>query len=90
MANVSYNQPCDLEISLPRNGGRQVEVIDPADGSFSVLSGVHRRGEHLTFAYPLAAGGAAMFYVAGHPAKHAAKLTVSDPFREPAKKAPAG
>lgn len=86
VANVSYNQPCDLEISLPRNGGRQVEVIDPANGSFSVLSGVHRRGEHLTFAYPLAAGGAAMFYVAGHPAKHAAKLTVSDPFREPAKK----
>ncbi|MBS1371141.1 MAG: hypothetical protein HPZ91_14410 [Lentisphaeria bacterium] len=86
MANVAYNQPCHVHISLPRNGGRQVEVIDPATGTFSILSGVHRSGEHLSFDYAFAAGAAAMFFVAGHPAKHAGKVTAEDPFRAPAKR----
>ncbi len=86
VTNVSYNQPCDLELSLPRNGGRQVEVIDPATGSFTILSGVERRGDHLCFRYPLAAGEAAMFFLAGHPANETKKISVVDPFRLPARK----
>ena len=86
VANVSYNQPCDLELSLPRHGGRQVEVIDPATGTFSRLSDVHRRGEHLSFRYSLAAGEAAMFFLAGHPAPHIGKVAALNPFRLPARK----
>ncbi len=86
VANKAYNQPCRVHLELPRNGGRQVELIDPATGSFSILSGVHRHGEYLSFDYAFAPGAAAMFFVAGHPAKHAPSVTVEDPFQAPAKK----
>lgn len=82
IANLQYNQPCNVTIALPRTG-RQVEVIDPVTGEFSLLSGVRRSGNHLVFDYPFAAGDAAMFFVAGHPAKHAPKLHVKDAFALP-------
>ncbi len=79
ITNVQYNQPCNLSIALPRTG-RQVEVIDPVTGAFSLLSGVRRAGNHLVFDYPLAAGEAALFFVAGHPDRHAPKIRVEDAF----------
>ena len=86
VANTSYNQPCDLELTLPRNGGRQVEVLNPETGEFSILSDVHRRDEYLKFHYSLAAGDTALFFLAGHPAHHAGKVAALNPFRLPVRK----
>ncbi len=83
IANLQYNQPCTVAVSLPRTG-RQVEVIDPETGKFAVLSGVRRAGEHLVFDWPFAAGDAAMFFVSAHPGRHEEKLRRSDPFAAPA------
>lgn len=79
ITNLQYNQPCSLTIALPRTG-RQVEVIDPFSGKFSILSGVRHSGNHLVFDYPLAAGEAAIFFVSPHPEKHAPKIRVEDVF----------
>ncbi len=85
IANTQYNQSCTVKIALPRTG-RQVELINPENGTFSLLRGVSRSGDHLVFEYPFAAGEAAMFFVSGHPAKHERKVAVEDVFAFPVRK----
>ncbi|MDD3886660.1 MAG: hypothetical protein PHI35_07305, partial [Victivallaceae bacterium] len=77
IVNTAYKQDAFVSIALPRTG-RQVEVIDPDTGAFSILSGVKRDGDFLVFDWPLAALEEAWFFVADHPGRHEAHFKMVD------------